>query len=64
MSEITALNGAPLKSERETRVVLVYENATGKLQLDGDLTNVDRVLNVLAQAQEQRQVASLIARPH
>ena len=84
MAEITTLDGKPIASERETRLVLSYDNHNGHLGVDGDLGNVDRVLNVLAQAtryfeavyrfqqaqimnaqaQQERQVASLIARPH
>ncbi len=84
MAEITTLDGRPVGSERETRIVLTYDNLNGHLGVDGDLQNVDRILNVLAQAQryfesvyrfqqaqlmnaqaqQERQVASLIARPH
>lgn len=84
MAEITTLDGRPVGVDKETRVVLTYDNHNGHLAVDGDLGNVDRVLNVLAQAtryfesvyrfqqaqlmnaqaQQERQVASLIARPH
>ena len=84
MAEITTLDGKPIASERETRIVLTYDSVTKRLAVDGDLQNVDHVLNVLAQAQryfdavyrfqqaqimnaqaqQERQVASLIARPH
>lgn len=82
MAEITNINGEPIGG-RETRLVLKYDANTGHLGVDGDLQNIDRVLNVLgqaaryfeavyrfqqaqimnAQAQQERQVASLIARP-
>lgn len=84
MAEITTLDGKPINSDRETRIVLTYDSVSKRLAVDGDVQNVDHVLNVLgqaqryfdavyrfqqaqimaAQAQQERQVASLIARPH
>jgi len=84
LAEITTLDGKPINSDRETRIVLTYDSVSKRLAVDGDLQNVDHVLNVLvqaqryfdavyrfqqaqimaAQAQQERQVASLIARPH
>ena len=50
MAEITALNGAPLRSEKKVAITLEYELASGKLSLGGDLQNLDVALNVLGQA--------------
>lgn len=50
MAEITNLNGAPISSSPKVHIVLEYDQHTGKLQLDGDLGNVDLCLNTLAQA--------------
>jgi len=51
MAEITALNGAPLKSEgKKATLTLEYELATGKLAVGGEMGNLDLALNILAQA--------------
>lgn len=83
MADIVGMNGESAAG-RETRLVLAYDNTNGHLSVDGDLGNVDRILNVLGQAQryfdavyrfqqaqimnaqaaQERQISSLIARPH
>lgn len=48
MSDLTDLNGNSLHGE--TVITLKYKHETGKLELGGDLSNLDRVLNMLGQA--------------
>lgn len=83
MAEITNINGMPIGTSPKVRLVLEYDQHTGKLELGGDLQNVDLALNVLAQASryfeavyrfqqaqlmaaqaaEQSQIRSMLARP-
>lgn len=50
MAEITGLNGAPISSGKKAVLTLEYEMATGKLDIGGELGNLDLALNILAQA--------------
>jgi hypothetical protein len=51
MGEITALNGAVLKSEgKKATLTLEYELQSGKLSIGGEMGNLDLALNILEQA--------------
>lgn len=49
MSDLTDLNGNSLHGK--TVITLEYQHESGKLAIGGDTSNLDRTLNMLAQAE-------------
>ena len=50
MSEITSLNGSPLISEKKRTIILDYDLRSTRLQIGGELDNLDLAINLLEQA--------------
>lgn len=50
MAELTALNGAPLSSDKKRHIELDYDLRTCRLNIGGELDNLDLAINILEQA--------------
>lgn len=50
MAELTSLSGAPLQSEKKRTVTLEYDLRNQRLNIGGELENLDLAINMLEQA--------------
>lgn len=50
MSELTGLNGTPLVNEKKRTITLEYDLRTTRLNIGGEIENIDLTINLLEQA--------------